>query len=258
MTKLAFTILLVALSGGVGEASQGSSKTYQDTRYLLLEMKDYDLHPERLAAAFSVGDARIGDLVQALDDSDKEVSLNAQRVIRYLGNEGGLKGLDEWYKKPRKEYWISGPIPAPLIEFDYNFIKSHPSDVGEEQIYALFLDDSARAKELLASITGLNVNASADSLVTQVLSSIKSRKPDKLLKGNMDLAKLVLEHAFFVAELDKKYTSARLVGLNGAGDKALVEVYINRGVLAEEWWHVVIGKHEAGWQFLSITQVAVS
>jgi hypothetical protein len=258
MTKLALTILLVALSGGVVEASQASSKTYQDTRKLLSEMKDYDLHPERLAALFRIGDARISDLVQALDDPDKEVSLNAQRVIRYLGSEVGLKGLAEYYKKPRKEYWISGPIPIPLIEFDYNFIKSNQSDLREEHIYALILDDSARAKELLTSIAQTKGNASSDSLMTQILSGVKSDNPNRLLAGSTDLAKLVLENAFFVGELDKKYASARLVELNGAKDKALVEVYINRGVLAEEWWHVVISKHENGWKFFTITQVAIS
>jgi HEAT repeat protein len=258
MTKLTFIILLAALSGGVAEASQASSKTYQETRKLLSAMKDYDLYPERLAAVFRVGDARVGDLVQALDDPDKEVSLNAQRVIRYLGNEVGLKGLAEYYKKPRKEYVSSGPIPVPLIEYDFDFIKSHPSDVGAEHIYALALEDSARATELLASIARSNVNASAGSLIAQVLTSIKSGNPNKLLTGNTDLAALVLEHAFFVGELDKKYASARLVELNGAKDKSVLEVYINRGVLAEEWWHVVISKHENGWRFFSITQVGDS
>ena len=227
-------------------------------RKLLSEMKDYDLHPERLAALFRIGDARIGDLVNALDDPDKEVSLNAQIVIRYLGNEAGLKGLAEYYKKPRKEYWISGPIPIPLIDFDYDFIKSHPSNMGEEYIYALALDDSPKAKELLASIARTNGNASTDSLMALALLRVNSGDPTKLLVGNTDLAKLVLDNAFFVGEQDKKYLSAHLVELNDTKNKALVEVYINRGVLAEEWWHVVINKRENGWRFFSITQVAVS
>lgn len=76
MTKVALIVLLTALSGGLVEASQSSSETYQDTRRLLSEMKGYDLHPERLATLFNTGDTRIGDLVRALDDPDNEVSLS--------------------------------------------------------------------------------------------------------------------------------------------------------------------------------------
>ena len=251
--KLALTMLLLALSGGVANAYQSSS--YQDTRKLLSEMKDYTIHPQSLAPLFRIGDARISDLVQALDDPDKEVSLNAQRVIRYLGNKAGLKGLTEYYMKPRKEYWSAGPIPIPLLDFDYDLMKANPSGLREDQIYALVLDDSSRAKELLASIAR---NGTADSLIAQVLAGVKSRNPNKLLAGKTDLAKLVLKNAFFVNKPDKKYASARLIELNGAKDKAVVEVYIGRGPLAEEWWHAVISKHGDGWKFYSITQVAVS
>jgi hypothetical protein len=221
-------------------------------------MNDYDLHPERLAALFRIGDERIGDLVKALDDPDKEVSLNAQRVIRYLGNEVGLKGLDEYYKRPRKEYWSSGPTPTPLIDWDYSIIKENPSSLREDYLYALALDDSARAKELLASIMQANHTLSADTPMGRFLRSVRSNEPKKVLTGGTDLAKLVLENSFFVAELDKKYASARLIGFNAEKDKAVVEVYINRGVLAEEWWHVVIRKEGSGWRFVSVTQVAVS
>jgi len=221
-------------------------------------MKDYDLDHKRLAALFRIGDERIGDLVKALDDPDKDVSLNAQIVIRYLANDVGLRGLDEYYRRPMKEYWISGPIPAPLIDWDYGVIKANPSSSVEKYLYALALDDSARAKQLLASITRADDTLSADTPVGRFLRSVRSSDPKKVLTGGTDLAKLVLENAFFVAELDQKYASASLVGFNAGKDKAIVEVYINRGVLAEEWWHVVVRKQGGGWRFVSVTQVRVS
>lgn len=92
-------------------ASQSSSKTYQDTHKLLSRMNDYDLYPERPAALFRIGDARIGDLVQALDDPNKEISLNAQRVIRYLGNEVGLRGLAEYYRNREKNIGVLARFP---------------------------------------------------------------------------------------------------------------------------------------------------
>ncbi|MCA1607614.1 MAG: hypothetical protein LC775_19590, partial [Acidobacteria bacterium] len=73
-----------------------------------------------------------------------------------------------------------------------------------------------------------------------------------------ELGKEVLNNAFFVAQEDRKYTSARVLALNSAKKKALVEVYINRGTLAEEWYHVVLRRCDQGWKFVSITPVAVS
>ena len=256
MMRLALTILIIALSGSLATASQSPSKTYQDTR---------KLYPERLAALFRVGDARINDLIQALDDPNKEISLHAQIVIRYLGNETGLKGLAEYYKKPREEYSWAGPIPIPIIEADYQILNDYINKPVENlyllkdaYIYALALDNSARAKELLASIFAANGDLSANTFISRALISVKSNDPNKLLKGGKDLAKVVLENAFFVGKFDKEYASSGLVGFNGAKDKAVVEVYINRGPLSTEKYHVVISKHENGWKFYSITQTSIS
>jgi hypothetical protein len=42
------------------------------------------------------------------------------------------------------------------------------------------------------------------------------------------------------------------LALTEKGDKALVEIYINRGVLMEQWYHVVIKKNCEAWQLVSI------
>lgn len=80
----------------------------------------------------------------------------------------------------------------------------------------------------------------------------------KVFSGEADLSKLVLNNAFFVRQHDRKYASARLVAINGAKTKALIQIYINRGVLAEEWWHAVVDKAGTGWRFNSVYQAAVS
>ncbi len=220
------------LSVGVAGSSRTPSNTYQDTRKLLSQMKGYDLHPERLAELFRIGDARVGDLVKALDDPDKEISVNAQTLIRYLGNDAGLKGLNKYYESRRKAYLTSGPIPIPLIDEDYKTAKSNLPALGEEYIYALLLDDSARARELLASLVRSNNPPSSDTLIGRALMSAESVDPKRALTGDPDVAKLVMGNAFFVSEVDKQYASARLVGYNGAKDKAVVEVFINRGVIS--------------------------
>ena len=38
------------------------------------------------------------DLIKALGDSEKQVSINAQVIINYLAEPNGLRALDEWYK----------------------------------------------------------------------------------------------------------------------------------------------------------------
>ncbi len=107
---------------------------------------------------------------------------------------------------------------------------------------------------MVKSATGIDES----TFVGYAIKRIKTARPRDLITGEKDLAKLVLDNAFFVAPEDHKYASARLLGLNGNKNKALVEVYINRGRLAEEWYHVVIRKCGQGWKFFSITQVAVS
>lgn len=113
-------------------------------------------------------------------------------------------------------------------------------------IYALAFDDSARAKELLTSILAANAVPRIETFMERTLISVKSSNPNKLLMGSKDLAKLVLKNAFFVGAFDKKYASAHLIGFNSAKAKAIVEVYINRGPLSTEKYHVVISKHENG------------
>jgi hypothetical protein len=79
----------------------------------------------------------------------------------------------------------------------------------------------------------------------------------RLVRGE-DLAKGVLNNVFFVSAEDRKYTSAKLIGFNQKRDKAIIEIYINRGPLSEEWYHVVVRILGRTWRYLSITQIAVS
>lgn len=241
-----------------------SSKTYPNTLKLLSEMSSQNLNKDKLAKLFRVGDERIADLLKALDDPNPDIRLRAQIVIRYLGNEVGVKGLFEWYGK-EKQFPVAGPIPLPLSEWDYKVINANYTNEPPEKwvraepyIYALALDGSPKAEEALRKILKIAGNLDEATLANRAAKCVLASQPTKILAGNKDLAKLVLTNAFFVAPDDRKYTSARLLALNGAKDKALVEVYINRGVLSEEWYHVVIQKSEQGWKFFSITPVAVS
>jgi hypothetical protein len=233
------------------------ARTYEDTRKLLTSLKNVKDDRDVLAALFKNGDARVGDLIEALHDPDRNISVRSQIVIRYLGNPAGMKALNDWYTQ-QSERVRSGPIPIPLGERDYKWITDQGINDADDYIYALALDGSPRARSLLDEMMKRAGSAHDGTFASLALGRIKAGHPEKLLFGGNHLAKLVLRNAFFVGPLSRQYASARLLGLNGAKDKALVEVYVNRGPLAEEWYHVVIRKHGKGWKFFSITQVAVS
>lgn len=237
-----------------------SQKTLQSTRKLLSEMSDVKNDSDKLAKLFRVGDERIEDLLKALDDPNSEISLRSQIILRYLGNDAGMNGLFEWYDK-QKQFQVAGPVPLPLKDWDYKLIYANNYIEwfrAEPYIYALALDDSPKARDALEKALKIADTLDDSSVANHAAKRVQASQPRKTLSGEKDLAKLVLNNAFFVAPDDRKYTSARLLALNGAKDKGLIEVYINRGVLSEEWYHVVIQKCEPGWRFFSITQIAVS
>ncbi len=264
--SLALLLLLVTVRGDCAAFSVPQSTTYQSTRQLLSTMDAVKNDSDQLAALFKVGDQRVEDLVRALDDPEREISVRAQIVIRYLGNVRGMAALLQWYEKHPIEQPIAGPIPLPLSAWDYEFINFNliekpPEtwrEIGVRYIYALAMDDSDLSKKTLDR---LMKNASAvnpETFVGGAIRQVQRERPTNLMAGEKDLATLVLDNAFFVSAGDRKHSKAQVLALNSNKDKVLVEIHINRGHLAEEWHHVVIKKCGQGWKFFSITQVAVS
>ncbi|HLG16505.1 MAG TPA: hypothetical protein VJH03_18660 [Blastocatellia bacterium] len=263
-TKLFALLLVLGLPLGMTLLSGKSGIGYQHTRKLLAAMRSPLQDKGKLATLFRVGDERIGDLLSALDDTDEHVAHNAQLVIRYLGTEAGMRGLLEWYGR-HEEFPVVGAVPVPLREWDYkvmaaNYIDRPARDwTGVERyIYALALDDSPRARLALGQVAEIARDLDEATVARRAIRSVQMNKPAAPLTGPRDLAKLVLENAFFVPPPDRKYASARVLGFNASNDKALIEVYINRGVLAEEWYHVVIRRYDRAWKFFSVTPVGVS
>jgi hypothetical protein len=107
MFRLTLVPLLV-VCGAVSVFAQSSSKTYPETRKLLLKMER--AHENRiLRKLFEQAEARKSDLIQALNDPEQKVSVNAQVVIKYLAEPQMLAAVEEWYeyrKKLGKDYWM--------------------------------------------------------------------------------------------------------------------------------------------------------
>jgi HEAT repeat protein len=253
-----FLVLSVVVCAGAWAAAQ----TPADTRALLSQLEIEHDRNGHFAALFRTGDERIEDLLRALDDPDAEVSGNAQLVIRYLGNREGMAGLIRHYAKS-DALRIVGPVPVPLTEWDYDFITKtylgKPDNFGvlsAQYLYALALDGSPRARELLARMLETARAVGTDATTLNAVSSGRLRSV--INSDPKDLAAEVLKAAEFLSPADKKHASAKLLAFNKAQDKALLEVYVNHGVLAEETYHVVLSKRGPGWAFFSVTLVSNS
>lgn len=99
-----FVILTIFISL-FAVTAQSQTKTYSETKQLLLKM-DRTHANKQLAKLFREADARTPDLIQALDDSEKEVSLNSQAVINYLAEPDGLQAIEQWKKRQTETFSV--------------------------------------------------------------------------------------------------------------------------------------------------------
>src|SRR5262245_28156786 len=75
--------------------------TYGKTRELLIKM-ERRAGNRQLKTLFEQADIRMPDLINALSDPEKQISINAQVIIKYLADPAGLRALDDWYKAQNK------------------------------------------------------------------------------------------------------------------------------------------------------------
>jgi hypothetical protein len=130
MKVLKLTVVFLLITVGVISApAQTQSKTYSETRKLLVKMERPHAN-EMLKKLFEEGETRKSDLIQALYDSDQKISLNAQSVILYLSDPQALSALEEWYSYRRKkseDYWIS---PVKLVT-EVKYLDGNDGDLAK-------------------------------------------------------------------------------------------------------------------------------
>lgn len=226
------------------------SKTSSQIHHLL---NRFELSGKNLAKAFIFGSQHPDDLVIALQDPNPSVRINAQRLIRYLGDPKGMRALFTSYETDGTNTFV-GPVPVPLNEWDFTHLEKEVlcdrcllrgSDV--DYIYALALDGSPRAAE--------------------ILSRIKSKTNFPWLFGNQitlkdsgdkEVLKNLVDRAFYLNDEDKKASTVRLLARTVDGGKALYAIHVDQGPLAEKWFHIVLEKDGAGWKYLSVSLAAQS
>ena len=257
--QLALVFILSIFIAPLSTASQ-PERTYQDIRKLLAERSI--IEEESLVLLFNIGDDRIQDLLRALSEPHKAIRRNAQIVIRYLGNDAGMKAVDEGYKKSQV-YLLAGPVPLPLRKGDYEYIKTqYLKSSGEwdqraaSYIYALALDESQDAVALLSELSAKMEKGIIP--YHYALHQVKAIQSRELPHKETDLAKLVVANAFFISSDRREHATGRVMGFNRAKDKVLIKINIGGVPLAEESYHIVLERRGEGWKFFSVTRIAVS
>jgi hypothetical protein len=101
-------VLINQLVFSVGKVEY-QTNTYSETRKMLLKM---ERHPNnrQFRKLFAEADIRMADLIQALDDPQENVSVNAQVILKYFAAPKGLNAIDEWSRKRKeqgKDIWLS-------------------------------------------------------------------------------------------------------------------------------------------------------
>lgn len=147
MLRLTIVLLLVVSAAFTGSA-QTQSKTYPETRKLLLKMER--AHGDKtLKKLFEEGEARKPDLIQALYDPEQKASLNAQSVIKYLADPRALSALEECYafrRKSAQDYWIS---PVKLLT-EVRYLSGNNQDLAKLVLKALHPNEKGVWAKLVA------------------------------------------------------------------------------------------------------------
>lgn len=108
---LYIAMLLIGLVTSMSQ-SQAQNADYSETRKLLLKMERRAGNKE-LKKLFEEADVRMPDLINGLNDPEKQVSVNAQVIIKYLADPAGLRALDDWYKEQQAK---GGEYSMPKLE----------------------------------------------------------------------------------------------------------------------------------------------
>lgn len=93
-----FIVQFVSLS----VTGHAQTKTYYSTRDLLLKVERRS-SSKALKKLFTEADARMPDLIEALNDPDEAVNLNSQIVLKYLAAPEGLTAMENWYQRRREQ-----------------------------------------------------------------------------------------------------------------------------------------------------------
>lgn len=258
--KLGFLLLCLLFTSCLPETQY--QNTYEETKKLLSRPI---ISNENFIKLFKIGDERVDDLIAALNDNDKNVRYNAQKIIRYIGNPKATEALYRWLSKNAlkgKEEFPTSPIPIPIDDWEYRFEEKsymYPSRSNLKNSYALFLDNSDKAQAALDKFIAKE-NANPYGLGEgKKFERLRELQLERKFQENGDLAKAVLQTPFFQARTDDlnqktnlEKLKSELTTYNTNKTRALINIQNEDGTL-----EVVVEKVGDAWKFYSIIRVSV-
>jgi hypothetical protein len=115
MEKLMILLVLCLTCLAPVALGQAESRTYAETRKLLLKLDSSNYKNGVLPKLFSSADSIKADLEKALYDPDQKVSLNAQVIIKYVAENDLLAAFDRWVESRKASpgtYWMAPIKPV--------------------------------------------------------------------------------------------------------------------------------------------------
>ena len=248
-------IMFLTLATVATTTANSQSQSGVELRPILARMKSPHRSDE-LPRLFRLGDSVVYELSDELKNPDPTTRFAAQIVLRYLATPKALKALDQI-----DGLELTGPIPAPVGRRDYEFIRSQYLDKNfvtealfDAAMFALVLDHSAEALSLFDHVMA---NARRHSIRVDERRYLEIASVGTIVAGK-NLAKSVLDRVTFLSTDERSYARAEVLAFNKNKDEALIEITLDHGGMAKEWYHLVVLKSGPGWKLLSIGQVAVS
>jgi hypothetical protein len=261
--NMKFTVLLLCFLFISCSSSNQSQNTYEDTKKLL--SSETGSH-ENFIKLFRIGDERVDDLITALNDQDRTVRINAQIIIRSLGNPKATKEMYQWLSEnalKEKDWFPTNPIPIPIDEWEYRFEEKsymYSSRSNLKDGYALFLDNSDKAKAALEKFIEQENNNPYGLGEAKKLERFRKLQIGQTFQENGDLANAVLQTPFFQFKTDSdtnvkespEKLKSRLITYNSTRTKALLEAQNSDGT-----YSVIVEKVEKGWKIYSVIRATI-
>ncbi len=252
-----FCILFVSCS-----SNNQSQNTYEETRKLLSEP---NVSNENFIKLFQIGDQRVDDLIAALNDKDKNVRYNTQKIIRSIGNPKATEAMYQWLSEnalKEKDEFPTSPIPVPIDDWEYRFEEKsymYSSRSNLKNSYALFFDDSDKAKTILNKFIEQENKNPYGLGQGKKLERLRELQIGQSFQENGNLADAVLQTPLFQFETDNPNRKAtpeklksKLITYNSAKTKALIDVQNVDGTFS-----IIVEKVESGWKFYSVIRATV-
>jgi hypothetical protein len=210
---------------------------------------------------FADGSTSTPKLIEALNDSNKAVNLNAQLMLRLIGDHKGITDLHDWYEKPRPVLSIvNGPVPVPLRDWDYQQIGAvlarPPREWRENALnylYALSIDQSRHAKELLTKMLSA-AETDNNSAAFQVAANLRRWQAEADACSPATPQEFVRKHSFFLAPEERKNSKIKLIGYSNDKHLALLSVSQTFG---NSFW-VVLRNTSTCWRYQSAALYATN